>query len=77
MNPKPHDLPYSRPSSPSKNALQAMEREASEVPSAPWTTAAEKNEHGDEPRKFDSTGMFHWCASRSITEAIMVSRGTR
>lgn len=28
---------------------------------------------GEEPRKFDSTGMFHWCPSRPLIEARMVS----
>ncbi|XP_052820332.1 calcium-activated potassium channel slowpoke-like isoform X3 [Mya arenaria] len=60
----------SMPSSPSK-AVHGLEREMSEVPVAPWTTVAEKGPVQDEPRKFDSTGMFHWCRGRIIDEAIM------
>ena len=28
--------------------------------------------HND-PRKFDSTGMFHWCAERPIEQGFIVS----
>lgn len=62
-----------RPSSPSKGVLSGLEKENTEVPPAPWTTVAEKGPSQDEPRRFDSTGMFHWCPARSIDEAIMVN----
>lgn len=64
---------YFRPSSPSKGVLSGLEKENTEVPPAPWTTVAEKGASQDEPRRFDSTGMFHWCPARSIDEAIMVN----
>ena len=28
---------------------------------------------GEEPRKFDSTGMFHWCPNRKLEKSVMVS----
>ena len=42
------------------------------MPPAPWASQ-NKNNTGDEPRRFDSTGMFHWCPARSLDDAIMVS----
>ena len=27
----------------------------------------------EEPRKFDSTGMFHWCPNRKLEKCVMVS----
>ena len=72
---KHFDLPY-RPTSPGK-ALQPLgEREDTEIPPAPWNQHSEKGtSNTDEPRKFDSTGMFHWCPVRSLEEAVIVSTG--
>ena len=27
----------------------------------------------EEPRKFDSTGMFYWCPNRKLEKSVMVS----
>lgn len=38
------------------------------------TTAPTEDLSGmDEPRKFDSTGMFHWCPDRPLNETLLVS----
>ena len=41
---------------------------AVDAPNVPISSPA------DEPRKFDSTGMFHWCPDHPIHEIIMVSK---
>ncbi|XP_052262998.1 calcium-activated potassium channel slowpoke-like [Dreissena polymorpha] len=56
---------------PSSPSVVPLEKENSEIPAAPWTINAEKGGVADEPRKFDSTGMFHWCPGRHIDEAIL------
>ncbi|XP_053392649.1 calcium-activated potassium channel slowpoke-like isoform X3 [Mercenaria mercenaria] len=65
---KKSSAPIDWPTSPSKALLPTMEKENTEIPPAPWNLSSEKS---DEPRKFDSTGMFHWCPGRPIEEAIM------
>ena len=56
----------SRPTSPSKQQLPLLEKE-------PVDTQNDQSvAPGEEPRKFDSTGMFHWCPSRPLDTAVMV-----
>jgi len=55
-----------RPTSPSKNNLPPVDKEN---PAGPKDTSVAP---GDEPRKFDSTGMFHWCPARPMDDALMV-----
>ena len=52
-----------RPTTPNVAALPPLSQENQDPSVGP----------GDEPRKFDSTGMFHWCPSRPLIQARMVS----
>ncbi|XP_071128802.1 calcium-activated potassium channel slowpoke-like isoform X4 [Mytilus edulis] len=53
------------PTSPSKQHLPPLEKE-------PVDTSNDQSvAPGEEPRKFDSTGMFHWCPSRPLETAVM------
>ncbi|XP_060077745.1 calcium-activated potassium channel subunit alpha-1-like [Ylistrum balloti] len=52
------------PQSPSKATLPPLEAGKEPI----WPKDAGPSE---EPRKFDSTGMFHWCQSRPLEDALM------
>ncbi|KAJ8319315.1 hypothetical protein KUTeg_004406 [Tegillarca granosa] len=54
------------PTSPSKANLPSLEKETAWV--APKDSSVAP---GEEPRKFDSTGMFHWCQNRQLNDALM------
>ncbi|XP_065923859.1 calcium-activated potassium channel slowpoke isoform X12 [Magallana gigas] len=49
------------PTTPTVAALPPLSQESQDTSVCP----------GEEPRKFDSTGMFHWCPSRPLIEARM------
>lgn len=56
----------SKPTSPSKGALPSLDKVS------PTNLPPDMNVvPGEEPRKFDSTGMFHWCPERCIEDVIM------
>nr|XP_019927084.2 calcium-activated potassium channel slowpoke isoform X13 [Crassostrea gigas] len=50
-----------QPTTPTVAALPPLSQESQDTSVCP----------GEEPRKFDSTGMFHWCPSRPLIEARM------
>ncbi|KAL5018366.1 hypothetical protein ScPMuIL_004088 [Solemya velum] len=57
-----------KPTSPSKSEGQPVERGSN------WFSGMGDAGHSaasEEPRKFDSTGMFHWCPTRLLDEALM------
>ncbi|XP_071105807.1 calcium-activated potassium channel slowpoke-like isoform X6 [Haliotis cracherodii] len=64
-----HSKSY-RPTSASKTSLDGgtslnLSEAASPVPSTDQLTP------GEEPRRFDSTGMFHWCPDRPLDEVVI------
>jgi hypothetical protein len=58
---------FFRPTSPSKQQLPPIEKESVD------TFNDQSVAPGEEPRKFDSTGMFHWCPNRTLEKSVMVS----
>ncbi|XP_052834501.1 calcium-activated potassium channel subunit alpha-1 isoform X2 [Octopus bimaculoides] len=54
------------PTSPSKGTLQALDKGNSANLPPDMNVVP-----GEEPRKFDSTGMFHWCPERCIEDVLM------
>ncbi|XP_052834506.1 calcium-activated potassium channel slowpoke isoform X7 [Octopus bimaculoides] len=56
----------SKPTSPSKGTLQALDKGNSANLPPDMNVVP-----GEEPRKFDSTGMFHWCPERCIEDVLM------
>ncbi|KAK3091427.1 hypothetical protein FSP39_019809 [Pinctada imbricata] len=55
------------PTSPSKGSLPPIDKDGAVAPPKDSSVAP-----GDEPRKFDSTGMFHWCPPRDLlADAVM------
>lgn len=64
-----------RPQSPSKGALAPIESsklDSKDSSNDSGFVAKDIKQLDDEPRKFDSTGMFHWCQARLPEDAIMV-----